>query len=44
LKTKNGLQWKKSGELTKKGNPRHPLFLEAKATLNAFDINKYLAR
>lgn len=36
--------WKKIGELTKKGNPRHPLYSSYNLPLTNFDINNYIEK
>ena len=36
------LRWKKAQSLTKKGHPRHPLYLPTHTTLTDFDIDSYI--
>jgi len=36
------ITWKHIGDLTKEGNPRHPLFLKNKEVMNDFNIIDYL--
>lgn len=38
----SGPKWLRAGDLTKKGNPRHPLYLASAAEMHEFDIHKYL--
>ena len=37
------LQWKKAQSLTKKGHPRHPLYLPNHTTLTDFDMDSYVS-
>ncbi len=36
------ITWKIAGDLTKKGHPRHPLYLPAHTRLSSFDMKKYV--
>lgn len=40
----NNIKWLNAGQLTKKGHPRHPLYLPSNVSLTSFDIDKYLAK
>jgi len=44
LASKHNAQWKKTGELTKYGHPRHPLYVAYKWGLNDFDVEAYINR
>lgn len=35
-------RWVRIGDVTKAGNPRHPLFQKADADMNIFDVSAYL--
>ena len=37
-----GATWKRIGDLTKAGHPRHPLYVEGSAELSNFDVEKYI--
>ena len=44
LSNKYNCQWVTSGDVTVKGNPRHPLFLKQTTQLQDFDIDSYSCR
>ena len=37
-----GLEWVRFGNLTKNGNPHHPLYLRASSDKAAFDVDAYI--
>ena len=42
--SEKAINWKKIGELTKKGNPRHPLYSSYNLPLTEFDIKSYIQK